>query len=263
MLDMIKPANASFPPQKFLIYGVPGIGKSSFAATFRNPVLLPIEDGCSAIDIQSFPLVTNWQQVVDAIQALHGEHQFKTLVIDSLDWLESIVWKATCDHFNKESIESFAYGKGYVEVDRWWRHLMAGLDSLRYNKGMDIVLIAHSEIKTISPPDTDPYDTYQLKMHKRAFALWVEWAETICFLNYRVNIQKTSTGVNQERVRGVGTGDRVIYTTERPAYKAKSRWPLPEEILIGKDKTWASFHQHFEAATGGKYTNPIPQENKQ
>jgi hypothetical protein len=78
----------------------------------------------------------------------------------------------------------------------------------------------------------------------------------VLFLNYKVNIQKTKTGINEERTRGIGTGDRVIYTTERPAYKAKCRWPLPDEILIGKDRSWKVFHDQLETATGGKYINP-------
>ncbi len=121
---------------------------------------------------------------------------------------------------------------------------------------MDIVVLAHSEIKTIQPPDTDQYDAYQIKMQKRAFGLWQEWADMVLFCNYKVNIQKVKSGINEEKTRGVGTGDRVIYTAERPAYKAKSRWPLPEEILIGKDKTWGAFHQQLEAATGGRYLSP-------
>lgn len=253
----IKLANSVFPAQKFLVYGIPGIGKTSFGATFRNPVLLPVEDGASAIDIMALPLATTYAQVIESIKFLMGDHPYKTLVIDSLDWIEPLVWQAVCDEHGKQSIEAFGYGKGYIECDKVWRHIMGGLDYLRYNKGMDIVLLAHSEIKTVSPPDTDQYDTYQIKMQKRAFALWTEWAETVLFLNYKVNILKTSTGIGQERVRGSGTGDRVIYTAERPAYKAKSRWPLPEEILIGKDKTWGAFHGQFEAATGGKYISPI------
>ncbi|MDY0037973.1 MAG: ATP-binding protein [Zoogloea oleivorans] len=256
MLDQIRPANAVFPPQKMLVYGCQGVGKNTFAATFAKPILLPIEDGSAAIDIPAFPLVKSFQQVVDVIQALHGEHDYKTLVVDTLDWLEPLLWEACCEHHGKESIESFGYGKGYVEVDRWWRHVMTGLDSLRHTKGMDIVVLAHSEIKNIQPPDTDPYDTYQIKVQKRCFALWQEWADMVLFINYKVNIQKTKTGINEERVRGIGTGDRVIYTTERPAWKAKSRWPLPDEILIGKDRTWKAFHQQLEAATGGKYINP-------
>jgi hypothetical protein len=99
-------------------------------------------------------------------------------------------------------------------------------------------------------------------MQKRAFALWQEWADIVAFLNYKVNIQKTKTGINEERTRGIGTGDRMIHLAERPAWKAKSRWPLPDEILIGKDRTWSAFHEQLEAATGGKYISPIPKKEK-
>jgi hypothetical protein len=135
---------------------------------------------------------------------------------------------------------------------------MTGLDSLRHAKRMDIVVLAHSEVKRVEPPDSDPYDTYQLKMQKRAFALWAEWSDMTLFLNYKIQIHKTKTGINEERTRATGSGDRAIYTSERPAWKAKSRWPLPDEILIGKDKTWSAFHQQLEAATNGKYVSPYP-----
>lgn len=262
MLDQVRPANSVFPAQKILVYGTQGVGKNTFAATFARPILLQIEDGSAAIDIPAFPLVTSFQGVIDIIQALHGDHQYKTLVLDTLDWLEPLLWAACCEHHGKESIESFGYGKGYVEVDRWWRHIMSGLDSLRHSKGMEIVVLAHSEIKRTEPPDSDPYDTYQIKMQKRAFALWQEWADMVLFLNFKINVQKVKSGLNEEKTRGIGTGDRIIYTSERPAYKAKNRWALPDEILIGKDRTWAAFHQQLEAATGGKYVNPIPQQEK-
>lgn len=256
MLNTIRPANAVFPPQKILIYGVQGIGKNTFASTFKAPVLLQIEDGSAALDIPAFPLVTKFQDIADIINALHGDHQYKTLIVDTADWMEPLLWAACCEHHGKESIESFGYGKGYIEVDRWWRHVMSGLDSLRHAKGMDIVVLAHSEVKRVEPPDSDPYDTYQLKMQKRAFSLWAEWSDMTLFLNYKIQIHKTKTGINEERTRATGTGDRAIYTSERPAWKAKSRWPLPDEILIGKDKGWKSFHEQLEAATGGRYVSP-------
>jgi hypothetical protein len=260
MLDQIRPANAVFPPQKILIYGVQGIGKNTFAATFAKPVLLQIEDGSAALDIPAFPLATSFQAVVDIIQALHGEHDYKTLILDTLDWLEPLLWQACCETKGWACIEDPGWGKGYIELDKWWRHVMAGLDSLRHSKGMDIVVLAHSEVKRIEPPDTDPYDTYQIKMQKRAFALWQEWADMVLFLNYKVNIAKAKVGVDQVKTRGVGTGDRVIYTSERPAWKAKNRWSLPDEILIGKDRTWKAFHEQLESATAGKYINPTKGE---
>ena len=82
-------------------------------------------------------------------------------------------------------------------------------------------------------------------------------------LQYKVAVQKTDQGFGNERVRGVGTGDRVIHTQERPAWDAKSRWPLPEEILVGKDKSWSAFHQQLEAATGGRYISPVTTTTKE
>lgn len=257
MLEGFTPANATFPPQRILAYGVQGIGKNTFATTFEKPVIIQTEEGSHAFDVPASPVASVFQDVVDSIQRLHGEHGFKTVILDSLDWLEPLTWAACCAQNNWESIESPGWGKGYIELDRWWRYVMVGLDSLRMNKGMTVIVLAHSQIKTISPPDTDAYDTYQIKMQRRAFDLWQEWADMVLFLNYKVNVQKTKVGVDQVKVRGVGTGERVIYTNERPAYKAKNRWGLPDEIIIGKDKTFTAFHQALEACTDGRYVSPI------
>lgn len=256
MLDQIKLANSVFSPQRILIYGVQGIGKNTFASTFEKPVLIQTEEGSEAIEIPAFPLATSYQDVVDQINALFGDHDYRTAIIDTADWLEPLLWDACCVQNNWTSIETPGYGKGYIELDKWWRCIMDGLNQLRHQKQMNIVVLAHSEIKRIEPPDSDPYDTYQIKMQKRAFALWQEWADMVLFLNYKVHMVKTKKGMNEERVRAAGSGDRVIYTSERPAWKAKNRWSLPDEILIGKDRTWKAFHDQMEAATGGKYKNP-------
>lgn len=255
MLENIRKANAVVNPQKIVVIGVKGVGKTSFGATFPAPVLIPIEDGASAVDIDSFPLVATYQGIVDAITDLHKEHNFKTLVVDSLDWLEPLVWAATCQEHGAESIEQVlkGYGKGYVEADKYWRIILGGFDSLRANKGMHVVLLAHSEVKTVTPPDSDSYDRYQMRLQKRALGLWTEWADVVTFLTYRVAIQKEAKGFGNERARATGSGDRVIYTTERPAWDAKNRWGLPDEIFIGKDVTYGMFHKELEAATKGGY----------
>jgi len=253
MLDRIRKANEFVPPQKVVVYGVQGIGKTSFGATFPGAVLLPIEDGAHAVDVNAFPVATAYQQVVDVITALHEDHPYRTLVVDSLDWLEPLVWEATCQANEKPSIESFGYGKGYTEADKYWRLLMGGFDSLRAKKGMNVVLLAHSEVKNVTPPDSDAYDRYQMRLHKRAFGLWTEWADIVAFLNYKIAIKKEEKGFGSDRSRAIGTGDRVIYTAERPAWDAKNRWGLPEEIFIGKDATYAAFHSALESATNGGY----------
>ena len=259
MLDQIRKANAFVPPQKIVVIGVQGIGKTTFGATFPDPILLRTEDGAHAIDVNTFPdLATNYQAIVDAITALHGDHTFKTLVVDSLDWLEPLIWTETCREHGAESIEQVlkGYGKGYLEADKYWRVVMGGFDSLRANKGMHVVLLAHSEVKTVTPPDSDQYDRYQMRLHKRALGLWSEWADIVTFLTYKIAIRKEDKGFGKDRTRATGSGDRVIYTTERPAWDAKNRWSLPDEIFIGKDETYGAFHTALETATKGGYKKP-------
>jgi hypothetical protein len=258
MLELIQKANTVVKPQKIVVIGVQGIGKTTFGATFQNAVLLPVEDGASAVDVNAFPLATSYQAVIDTITALHEDHPYKTLVVDSLDWLEPLMWAETCREHEAESIERVlkGYGKGYLEADKYWRVIMGGFDSLRANKGMHIVLLAHSEVKTVTPPESDSYDRYQMRLHKRALALWNEWAEVVGFLTYKVAITKEDKGFGRDRARATGSGDRMIYTSERPAWDAKNRWGLPDEIFIGKDKTYGAFHTALETATKGGYKKP-------
>lgn len=265
-LQSITSTAGTFAPQKILAYGVQGLGKTTFGCTFERPILLRIEDGAAALDVATFPkLIESMGEIVEAIQALHGEHDFKTVVVDSLDWLEPLVWANTCARLGIESIEKAGYGKGYVEADADWRLLMGGFDSLRLNRGMTIVLIAHAEVKNFQPPDGDPYDRYQIKLHKRAWALWQEWADMVLFANYRRQSIKTKDGGTKgdDKFRAVGTGERCLFTDERPAFLAKNRWALPHEIFIGQDKTWAAFHQALNQATGGKYALPSTLNSKE
>jgi hypothetical protein len=255
-LNNIQSAAAEWRPQKILLYGVQGLGKTCFGSTFENPVLIRTEDGAGAIDIPTFPEIKTFADMEATINSLHGEHEFKTAVLDSLDWLEPIVWAQTCALNGEDSIESFGYGKGYLEAATQWRYLMGGLDSLRLTKGMTLVLIAHAEIKNYQSPDVEPYDRYQIKLHKRAFGLWQEWADMVLFANYKTHVEKSEIGFDKEVARGAGSGERVIYTEERPAYLAKNRWGLPPEIYIGQDKTWSGFHTALNQATNNRYQLP-------
>ena len=256
-LNSIEPANANWKPQKIIICGVQGLGKGTFGSTFEKPILVRTEDGAGALSIPTFPdMVEDFAGMEAVINTLHGEHDFKTLMIDSIDWMEPVVWKQTCRIHDKESIEAFGYGKGYMEAMTQWRYLMGGFDSLRLNKGMDVVLISHTEIKRFDSPDIEPYDRYQIKLHKHAAALWQEWADMVLFCNYKTHTRKADVGFDKKVVRGIGSGERVVFTEERPAYLAKNRWGLPPEIYIGQDKTWVAFHEALSLCTEGRYSVP-------
>jgi hypothetical protein len=225
-------------PPRILIHGVAGVGKTTFAAGAPNPVFIQTEDGLGRIAAQTFGLLRTFDEVLEALGSLYTEeHKFQTLVIDSVDWLEPLVWQATAKANGWTSIEQPGYGKGYVAALDFWRQYIDGINALRDEKGLAIVQIAHTAIKRFDSPEHEPYDRYKIKLHDRAADLLMEHSDVVLFANYRISTVKSDVGFNKKVVRGVSGGDRVIYTQERPAFLAKNRYGLPDSLNLD----WAAF----------------------
>ena len=235
-LDSIKRSTGIKAP-RVMIYGPHGLGKTTFGAGAPNPVFILTEDGLGMLDVNHFPLATSYQDVLDAISTLYSEeHDFGTVVIDSLDWLDNLIW---ADIHAKHDDKALAYGKGAVIAADYWRNILDGLNALRDEKSMSIVLIAHTEIKRFDSPETEPYDRYRPKLQDRSSALIQEWCDAVFFCNYRVVTKETEVGFNKEVRRGITTGERLMYTTEKPAYLAKNRYSLPDSLPL----SWDAFAQ--------------------
>lgn len=220
-------------PRRVMVYGTHGIGKSTFGAMAERPVFIQTEDGLADIDAERFPLVTEFKQVIDILGALYTEeHGYQTVVIDSLDWLERLIHAKTCRDRGVKSIEDVPYAKGYIFALDAWREVLAGLDALRNDRGMQVVLIAHASVEKFANPETETYDRYAPRLNKHASALVQEWCDEVMFATYRVLTKNTDEGFNRKRVQGVGSGERVLKTTERPAHVAKNRLSLPDELPL-------------------------------
>jgi hypothetical protein len=249
--------NRATKPPRIVIYGEHKIGKSTFAASAPNPIVIRTEDGLAAIQVPTFPLATAYADVMSAIETLYrGGHGFQTAVIDTLDWLEPLVWKYTADIENKSDIEEIGYGKGYIKADEHWRTILDGLDALNA-QGMTIICLAHAEIKRFDAPDTEPYDRYQIKLHKRAAAIVQEWADVIGFARHEVLTVSDDAGFNKKKTRGVSTGTRVLSVEERPAYFAGNRYSLPPDLPFPKVGAWNVFADACAPAYGAPDPAPL------
>jgi hypothetical protein len=245
-------------PPVMVLFGVKGVGKTTLAAGAPDPVFICVEDGLGMLDVPSWK-ITTFAELMDAIGALYTEdHDRKTLVIDSLDWLEPLMWTEACRRHGWDSIESPGYGKGYVAAAAVWREYLDGIAALRDEKGMTIIQIAHELIKRFDNPETDPYDRYKIKLHDRAADLVQEHAEIVAFLNYRVAVKAADVGFNKKINRAVGAAQRVLYLEERPAFHAKNRFGLPSSIDLpstpeawkSPGAIWAAFAQHLPGTNG-------------
>jgi hypothetical protein len=219
-------------PRRTVLYGVHGIGKSTWAAQWPEPIFIQTEDGIADLDVSSFPLCTDLLQAYQPIIELGGgEHEFKTVVIDSADWLERLVWKQVCQKEGKKAITDFGYGAGYGKATAIFSDILNALNCCR-DAGMHVLLIAHCEIKRFENPEGDSYDRYVPKLHRDSASLLQEWADEVLFANYKTNVRKTDEGgFNKDgRGVGVGAGERVLKTSERPGFLAKNRLNLPDEL---------------------------------
>lgn len=236
-------------PRRIQVYGTSGIGKTTFGSKAPGPIFIPTEDGLDDVDCEHFPLLTKFEEVIQALADLYREdHAYQTVVIDSLDWLERLIWADVCRKRRIESIEDVGYGKGYVLALTQWREVLDGLSALRNDKGMTILLIAHAKIETFHNPETESYDRYVPRLHRLASALVQEWCDEVLFATYKIYTKQVDEGFNRKRMQGIGAGERILRTTERPTHVAKNRLGLPDELPL----EWDAYAQYFNTDNGGE-----------
>lgn len=214
-------------PQKIVIYGPEGIGKTTLAAQFPEPLFIDTEKGTSHVDVARIQLEkdTSWDDLLSIIDEVAKEDVCKTLVIDSVDWTEQIATESICRKYRQPSIEAFGYGKGYTYIAEEISKLLAKLD-LVLASGKHVVLIAHAKMRKQELPDEGgAFDRWEMKLSRQTAPIVKEWADAVLFINYRVYVSTSETG------HGKATGGkRVIYTTHAPTWDAKNRVGLPDCI---------------------------------
>lgn len=226
------------PPPRILIYGPHGVGKTTLASQFPAPIVIQTEDGLGTLETPAFPLATTVDDVLSAIGVLFNEkHDFKTVVLDSADWLDYLVQTQVKETHDDKAL---SYGKDALLCAEQWRLLLDGFSALR-SVGMTVVLIAHCEVKRFDPPDGDSFERYQPKLQTRASALVQEWCDAVLFANFKTFVKSEAVGARKDQSvkKAISGGERLLHTGERPAYLAKNRYGLPPEIPM----SWAALNQ--------------------
>lgn len=216
-----------------LLYGTPGVGKSTFASQFPSPLFLALEDGTNQLDVaRLFP--KTFSEILQALSELNeGKHEYKSLVIDSVDHLEILIWDEVCrENKGVKNIADIPYGGGYVQALSKWKELGEQLKLLR-NK-MNVVLIAHSIVKQINDPSLPmPYDKHVIKLHQKAADYLKESVEAVLFANYEVFVSKKDS---DRTARAFGGERRLLHTMASPSFEGKNRYSLPASLEFDYDE---------------------------
>lgn len=230
---------------KVVVYGPPKVGKSTFAASAPRPIGVITEEGLDNLDVDAFPKSATLADVDSALTTLATEpHDYQTVFIDSLDWLEPLILAQVCTQQRVKTIEDIGYGKGYIMADDLWRQFFQKLDFLRDQRGMSVICIAHEQVLKIKNPVlADDYDAYSLKLNKRAVGIINEWADIIGFCQHEVITRTTEAGFNQKEVKAISTGARKLHLNPHPAYVAGNRYGIPDVPL-----SWPAFESALAAA---------------
>lgn len=219
-------------PPIICVYGSPGIGKTTFAAGARNPIFLATEDGAGVVGPARFNIET-FEEFQQALQLLKNDkHEYQTIVVDSLDWLEPLIWDFLCREHHKPSIESFGYRTGYTEAAKIFRTVFLEMREIKKLRKMTVILLAHMTYNQVSPPDKTSYTQRGIKIDKSAAGIVQEYCDIIGFADLKTIITQEDAGFNRKVSKAKSDGTRTLKVGVDPAFVGKSRYPMPNEIPL-------------------------------
>lgn len=218
--------------QKVVIYGPEGVGKTTLAAAFPQPLFIDTEGSTNKMDVARYPKPTSWEMLRNEVREA-PKTGCKTVVIDTIDWAEKLCIASICDAHQKKGIEDFGYGKGYVYEREEFGRFLDLLQSI-VDGGVNVVLTAHAQIRKFEQPDElGAYDRWELKLGQKTGSqispLVKEWADMVLFCNYKTHTVVTDKDGKKRKAQG---GERVMYTSHNPCWDAKNRDGLPEILPL-------------------------------
>lgn len=231
-------------PQRICVYGSEKVGKSSWASGAPGALFLCPENGTPHLDIARLPTPETWDELFQVLELASSDPDCKSLVIDPVNWLEDLVFArvvggpgAKPSDNTRDQLEKHGggFGKGYNAAVSHWRTLIKELETNHYNKGRNVIFLAHATKKRFSDPTGVEFDRYELQMHEKSAGLIKQWVDDILFFRHEI-----LTRVEGGKTVAVATDARVVHTEWSKAWDAGNRSSLPAEMGMSWDEYWTA-----------------------
>lgn len=215
-------------PQKVVVYGPEGIGKTTFAAQFPDPLFVDTEGGTETYDVARTEAPQSWSALLDTLRAVRDERPCSTLVLDTADWAEKLLCAELCAKNKWDGMEALSFGKCWTYALEEFGRMLDLLTDVR-DRGMNVVVTAHAMVSKFEQPDeAASYDRWTMKLYKKDAALLKEWADALLFINYKTVVEMVGEGfMAKGKARGA---KRTLFCTHQATWDAKNRWGLPDEV---------------------------------
>lgn len=240
-------------PARIAMHAVEGFGKTTLAAHLPGPLFIGAESGIPRDLGFDVPVVKprEWLDLFSVIGDLErSNHKFQSVILDTVDWIEPLIHRFCCDRDSERqtemnpksrkivSIEDYGWGKGYIVAEEEFRKLITALDRMQQVRGLNVMMLMHSQVRTFKNPAGPDFDRYEPKCQQRIARVIVEWCETMLFGYFQVDSSKISDDVQRNektaRAKGIGSGTRIIGSRQSAMYDAKNRVGLPPEFELGE-----------------------------
>lgn len=226
-------------PMIATIFGNPGAGKTSLAATFPKPFLIRTVGEALPEDIPAEQMPDSlgevdkvadlWSQLMALVEE---EHSYETLILDSVTGLEGlfIADVLAADPKARGLNQALGgYGAGREAVAAQHARVRKAAEALRKRRGMNVVFIAHADITRIEPPESEGYNQYSLRLGSKSMSPYVDAVGLVGFIKQAVVL----LGDEGNR-KAVTSGDRVLTTYLTPGSVSKNRMGITEDIDVIK-----------------------------
>lgn len=241
-----------FAPPRVLVYGIDGIGKSTFATQAPKAIFIQTAKDLEQLGPARLPVCNSYAEVIAQLTAVATEpHDYQTVVLDHITRLEELIWAKLANQAGKRTVQEIGGGfrRGEKSALVEWQEVITLLERC-VSRGMAVILTAHQGKEDAGNPEYPMLKVIGPSIDKDASALIRKWVDATLFLTRRMVVNTVGQGIMEKPIaKPVGSdgGERIMICTGSPMLHAKNRYDIPNEIPFPPKGSWDLFMQYVSA----------------